>query len=148
MGHPGISLTGKRFGRLVVIGRDLSNTSKHDRYWLCKCDCGNTKSVTTGHLTSGTVRSCGCIKKEMAIERIVKACSKNIRHGEAGTKLYYVWNCMRQRCGNPKSPSYKYYGGKGVQVCDEWKDYENFAQWSRENGFVELMNVSRGNNCL
>ena len=139
----GKELTGMRFGRLTVISRDYSKHNKHDRYWLCRCDCGKEKSVTTGHLTSGTVKSCGCIRKEQSIERFKEAAINNIRHGEAGTRLYEIWNMMRQRCNNPKNSAYKWYGGKGVKVCNEWNDFAIFTKWSRDNGYEDKKGVAR-----
>lgn len=136
-------LTGKRFGRLIVMARERERISKHDVHWLCKCDCGNEKYVTTGHLTSGTVTSCGCLRKEQAIDRFKKAAYDNIRHGNAGSHLYVVWNVMRQRCSNPKNPAYKWYGGKGVKVCEAWNDYCNFEKWAIDNGYVYLEGVAR-----
>ena len=136
-------LVGKRFGRLVVTERELQRRSKHDVFWKCRCDCGAEKYVATGHLTSGTVKSCGCMKREQAIQRAKEAAKDNVKHGEAGTNLYYVWNCMRQRCENPKTRAFRWYGAKGVRVCDEWLDYERFAEWARANGYYEQHDVAR-----
>lgn len=136
-------IKGRRFGRLTVIDRDLSKNSRHDALWLCVCDCGNTKSVTTGHLTCGTVKSCGCLHREISIEHFRKAASENVKHNSCGSNLYNVWNSMRQRCNNPKHPSYKYYGGKGVKICDEWNDFAEFAEWAHRNGYKVIKNVQR-----
>ena len=139
----GADLTGKRFGRLIVIGRDTDNRSKHDHYWLCKCDCGNMKSVTTGHLTAGTVTSCGCLRKERAIKQFQKAAKDKITHGETHTTLYNIWHLMKQRCTNPNASGFKWYGAKGVNVCDEWQEYENFAKWAYSNGYEDIQNLPR-----
>ena len=137
-------LVGQQFGRLVVINKDIEKTNKHDVYWICKCNCGNVKSVTTGHLRSGTVRSCGCIRKEQSIERFKQAAKGNIRHGEAGkTKLYSIWHNMLQRCNNPNGRAYKWYGGKGVKVYRDWYDYKKFADWAYSHGYIEQENVNR-----
>lgn len=136
-------LTGKRFGMLVVVGRCQDSTTNHDTMWTCKCDCGNEKVVTAGHLTCGTVKSCGCLRREVATQRIKQASLNNVKHGAAGSSLYGVWNCMKQRCDNPKNPNYKYYGGKGVRLCKEWYSFENFAEWAFCNGYYEQENVSR-----
>lgn len=147
-------LAGKRFGRLVVIEREKDRISKHDVHWLCQCDCGEKTYVTTGHLTAGTVTSCGCLRKEQAIERFKKAAYDNITHGDTGSDLYYVWHNMKQRCENNKHPGYKYYGAKGIAVCDEWQDYETFAKWANEHGYSnnssvpysEKLSIDRVNN--
>lgn len=136
-------LTGKRFGRLVVIEREKERISKHDVHWLCQCDCGKKKYVTTGHLTAGTVASCGCLKREQAIEKGAIAAKAAIKHGKCGSHLYTVWNVMRQRCNNPKNPGYRWYGGKGVRVCEEWNDFSKFEKWAMENGFVYREGVQR-----
>lgn len=136
-------LTGKRFGRLLVIGRDISRLKAHNIYWMCQCDCGNKKSVATCNLLGGNVQSCGCLRIEQSIERIKQASIANITHGETKTCLYQVWHIMKQRCENPNSPAYKWYGGKGIRVCEEWKDYSEFAKWAYSNGYVDLVGVPR-----
>ena len=136
-------LTGKRFGRLIVIEMEKQRISKNDIHWLCKCDCGKQKFVTTGHLTSGTVKSCGCIKREQAIEKGTIAAKAATKHGMCGSHLYTVWNVMRQRCNNPKNPYYKWYGQKGVKVCEEWNDFSKFEKWATGNGYVYREGVQR-----
>lgn len=137
------NLTGKRFGRLTVLRRDDEKTNKHDTYWLCRCDCGKEKSVTNGHLTSGSVSSCGCLKREESIIHLKKASNVLTKHGKCGSHLYTVWNVMRQRCNNPKNPSYNWYGGKGVKVYSGWDDFAEFEKWALENGYEYLENVPR-----
>ena len=127
---------GKQFGRLTVIEQDKNRKNSHDRYWICKCECGNIKSVTTGHLTAGTVRSCGCIRNEQAIERFKEAASNNVKHNGCNDDLYYIWKGIRQRCNNKKSPAYRWYGAKGVKICDEWDDYSKFKEWAENNGYI------------
>lgn len=137
------NLVGERFGRLTVVSVDKNRPSKHDTFWICRCDCGNEKSVTTGHLTSGTVKSCGCLRKEQAIERFKSASVDNIRHGEATTPLYAVWHSMIQRCENPNSFAFRWYGAKGVNVCKEWHDYRLFSTWAKENGYSDEPSLTR-----
>lgn len=136
-------LIGKRFGRLIVIEKGIPTRGEHGTVWKCKCDCGNEKYVTTGNLNGGTVRSCGCLRREQAVKRFRDAAKKNIKHGEAGSKLYGIWHCMIQRCDNPKNPVYRWYGAKGVSVCEEWHNYEVFAKWAHSHGYVELKDVPR-----
>lgn len=135
--------TGLRFGRLFVVEVDKIKTNKHDTYWKCVCDCGKEKSVTTGHLTAGTVTSCGCLRKEQAIERFRQAAIDNIKHGKCDTHLYKVWDVMRQRCNNPNNPGYRWYGKKGVKVCEEWNEFSKFEKWAFENGYEYNSNVPR-----
>ena len=136
-------LTGQRFGRLEVIGMESERRSKHDIYWICRCDCGAEKAVTTGHLTSGTVSSCGCLRREQSIYRFKQAAVNNIKHGECGTSLYSVWHSMKQRCENTNNPSFKWYGAKGIKVCDEWREFDKFAEWAYANGFTDRIGAAR-----
>lgn len=114
-----LDLTGKRFTRLTVIkvsGKDAA----HKTLWLCACDCGNESIVAAGNLTSGTSKSCGCLKSDRIKE------TKTI-HGR-GTKdpTYGTWYSMRQRCRNPNNHKYKYYGGRGITVCKRWDAFLDF----------------------
>lgn len=122
-------LTGLRFGRLVVLG--LDKVIKKNRYWLCKCDCGNVKSIQAAGLKSGATISCGCYRDE--VSRIKK------KHGLSEDKSYYVWAGMRDRCKNKNSPEYKNYGARGIKVCKEWdKSFESFYNWySSQDHFEE-----------
>lgn len=101
--------TGNRYGKLVVLKEIKSRKSRSN--WLCQCDCGNTKEVLTSRLKSGAVRSCGCLAKKNRKE-----------HGLSHSKEYLAWTSMKQRCLNPNDKAYANYGGRGITVCDEWKD--------------------------
>jgi hypothetical protein len=124
-------LTGKKFGRLLVTAERVQHTGKKKCWkWVCICDCGRTTSATTGHLTSGDVRSCGCL-------RIETAAKISVTHGMASrggdrTKEYRAWAHMLQRCYNPNDKSYPDYGGRGIRVCEEWK--HDFVSFYREIG--------------
>ncbi len=119
-----LNLTGHKFERLSVIeehGRD-----KHGFViWKCICDCNKVILVSGTNLKSGHTKSCGCYKNERTVERLTK-------HGRASTKnndsrkVYAIWASMKARCSNPNNISYHYYGGRGIQVCDRWKTFENF----------------------
>lgn len=124
VGRPAIDLTGKRFGKLTVLNRETNEPRKHAR-WRCKCDCGNEVIVLSHSLIGGGQRSCGCLLVEM-----------HYTHGKSGTRLYAVWNCMKQRCGNPNNRNFKEYGGRGIKVCQEWQDsFEAFQEWAMANGY-------------
>lgn len=124
-----INLTGQRFGRYVVIREAPSRYIQgpkylnRNRYWLCQCDCGNTKEVYQGNLTSKKVVSCGCYLKE-------KVRTNNSTHGHTRnygpTPEYNVWSCMKARCLNSSNPSYHRYGGRGIGLCARWLSFENF----------------------
>jgi len=104
-------LAGERFGRLVV----LSLAGRNPRRWLCVCDCGVEKEVRGDNLLSGHTTSCDCLRRE----RVSEATRS---HGMHGTPAYRVWLGMRQRCRDPKRPNWQWYGGRGIQVCERWRD--------------------------
>ena len=129
-------LTGKRFGNLVVIEQTALRASNGSVKWRCKCDCGKEKITAAKNLTSGKVKSCGCLNYE----------TKNAKHGLSDTRLYSVWNAMMSRCYNNNSKSYKCYNGRGIAVCDEWHDPKTFVEWSIKNGFKEGLTIDRKDN--
>lgn len=127
-------LTGKRFGRLTVLSRApdrVQNSGRHRVMWNCVCDCGNKRVVYGDNLKKGVTQSCGCYQKELQS-------AKQKTHGETETKLYAVWCSMKARCFRDTTTHYKYYGGRGITVCNEWvSSYEAFREWSYENGYYE-----------
>ena len=131
-----IDLTGKRFGRLVVMKRVKNSKSGRAR-WLCQCDCGNQKEIVGTNLTFCGTKSCGCILKEKKTEE------KTI-HGETGIRLYKIWLNMKNRCYNSKTQSFQYYGGKNIKVCKEWKNnYTEFRNWALQNGYNNDLSIDR-----
>ena len=130
-------LTGKKINMLTVIKRVGSDKNGKALY-ECKCDCGNIKTMTAGDLKSGRVVSCGCHAKTF-LDDLHK---NNIVHGLCNERIYHVWNGMLQRCENPNSKAYKDYGGRGIKVCQEWHEIENFYKWAYNNGYDE--NAKRG----
>lgn len=125
-----IDLSGERYGRLLIIKR--VGTKHRSPLWLCECECGNTTQVNTRSLRSGNTSSCGCIHSEQLAERN----RENRIHGDADSRLYGVWHGMKQRCYDVNRKDYPNYGGRGVVVCDEWKnDYGAFQKWAIKNGY-------------
>lgn len=123
-------LTGQRFGRLVVLGRNGSDKWKNVT-WSCKCDCGNDVVVSGSYLRNGETKSCGCLQKEIAKKRMST-------HGCTKTRLYRVWAGIKSRCYNPNSCNYQYYGAKGVEMCELWKNnFDAFKEWAFNNGYDE-----------
>ena len=114
------SLVGKKFGRLLVV-HDLGIDKHSDNFWKCSCSCGKFSKVRTSHLTSGATKSCGCLRMEF---RFIHGHSR--RSGRS--RVYQVWSSMIQRCSNEKNQKYKYYGGRGIEVCDGWKKFVNFLE--------------------
>lgn len=105
-------LTGKRFGRLVVLS--FAGMKKHKSCWNCKCDCGQMHITVARSLIRGRTKSCGCWHKEAV------GC-RSYRHGGTGTAEYRIWGDMIRRCTSPSTSAYKHYGGRGITVCDRWR---------------------------
>ena len=115
-------LTGQRFGRLLVIGPNYF--SKGTTYWICQCDCGSIKRFAAQNLKRGASNSCGCLNKELIINR---STVHGMRRRKHTTQEYTVWCNIRQRCNDQNSISYKYYGARGISVCERWiNSFENF----------------------
>ena len=123
-------LTGQKFGELTVIQRAENQSKK--TVWLCKCDCGNIVKVVSANLISGNTKSCGCLK-----------ITKNTKHGDYKSKLYHIHHSMFCRCYNHKDMAYKWYGAKGITVCEEWKEYSKFKEWATHNGYKEGLSIDR-----
>lgn len=132
-------LTGKRFGKLVVL-RLGEKRSGRKTYWLCQCDCGNLKEVRSDGLK--VIRSCGCLKKEQDKINL----TANHSHKDSHTVLHNTWIRMKQRCENPENSRYERYGGRGITVSDEWQNYPTFRKWSLDNGFSPELTIERIDN--
>lgn len=115
-----IDIKGKVFGRLTVL-EEAGKNKGGDLKWLCLCECGNKKAILGYNIKSGHTKSCGCITKERLKE-------KNTTYGLSSHPLYNTWKGMQARCLNPSTPKYKYYGGRGVTVCEKWLDINNFIK--------------------
>ena len=100
--------------------------------WECRCDCGTVDEWKLGALCSGNTKSCGCLQSEIASRNLKKIHSHSIKHGNSRRKkwsgAYRSWSAMLTRCENPKSKSYSYYGERGITVCEEWHQFENFLR--------------------
>ena len=113
-----IDRTGQRYGCLTALER-------HGKRWLCQCDCGKQKSILTSHLVSGATRSCGHLISDATRKR----CTKHGRKTRASADpTYSSWCAMWTRCTNPNQSAWANYGGRGIKVCDRWKDFEAFLQ--------------------
>lgn len=111
-------LSGQRFGRWTVIEFIGVGPTR----WLCKCDCGVVRSVEAGNLKKGVSVSCGCFAIEGKRAR-------KLRHGRSGTTMHIIWSGMKSRCYNKNEPAYKNYGGRGIRMCDRWRNsFEAFLE--------------------
>lgn len=123
-------LSGRKFGRLTVKEFARAGNNRQS-IWRCECDCGNFVEVSRNRLLSGHTKSCGCLGT----------------HGGKGTRLYNIWRGMKQRCFNPNNRQYNDYGGRGITVCDEWKnDFPAFRDWALTHGYRDDLSIDRINN--
>lgn len=129
------SILGRKLGRLLVL--DFAEKDKSGHTLLrCRCECGNEVVVSRSNLTSGATTSCGCARRDIVS-------TLKTTHGGKGTRLYRVWQGMLERCENPKHISYGLYGGRGISVCDIWReDYASFREWALSAGYD--VNAKRG----
>lgn len=121
---------GLKFSSLTILDvwRDKD---KKETMCKCLCDCGNTHITYLHKVKSGAIKSCGCN-------------SGNHKHDLCGTRIYRIWQAMKQRCLNPNTCNYKYYGGRGVVVCDEWiNDIKSFHTWAVNNGYADDLTIDR-----
>lgn len=109
-----IDLTNQRFGKLFVVERS-ENRGDYRSHWVCKCDCGTMKIVSSSHLRGGTTRSCGCSRM-----------THGQTTGRTKSKAYSIWATMIQRCTNKNRAVWKYYGERGIIVCERWLEFANF----------------------
>lgn len=113
-----VDFTNVRVGKLTVIER-TNSTKRGESRWVCKCDCGGSIVLTRRQLQKGRIDNCGCVSKP----------HHNATHGYSNTPLYNHWKAMLYRCENPKNQAYKYYGQRGITVCEEWHDFMKFKAW-------------------
>lgn len=114
-----VDLVGQKFGKLTVLGRS-SQTSLSGAMWRCVCTCGATADVASLKLRRGKTKSCGC-------HRAAATGDRSRTHGMSkNSRTYRTWKEMRQRCNNPNSDGYRWYGAKGVSICPRWDSYALF----------------------
>lgn len=130
-------LTGKRFGMLSVIKRsDERSNKKAYALWDCICDCGNKKTVPSMYLQNGHTTSCGCLSKESRRRISGFNVSKH--------PIYKKYQGMIYRCENKNARNYKNYGGRGISICDEWRnDFMSFYNWSINHGYKKGLTIDR-----
>lgn len=121
-------LTNLSFGKLTVLHSERTSNGQYG--WLCRCECGNTLVVRTTDLTRGHTRSCGCTRT----------------HGLSRTPLYDTWYNILRRCCMKSSKDYPLYGGRGITICEEWKDYPVFYNWAITHGYKEGLTIDRIDN--
>lgn len=144
-------MIGETFGSLAIIGIASPYVRKNghkETVFMCRCKiCGKEKPVRRCSLVSGLTKSCGCLHRQELV-------SRNTKHGllirgTENRKLLNVFSQMHSRCENPKAKNYKYYGGNGITVCDEWNTFEQFYGWAVESGYkpglwIDRIDCSKG----
>lgn len=134
---------GERFGRLMLTGYSfvLGVSGYRRRTVEAICDCGEIRMYVFDYLQQGSTRSCGCLKRDL--ERMFP---HRVTHNLSKHPLFKVYNGMKERCINPNHNRYEYYGGKGIKVCDEWRDdFKTFYDWAVVNGYRKGLTIDRKN---
>lgn len=133
-----IDITGQRFGRLVAVEYVGRNTDRKSLFRF-KCDCGGEKIATGRYARSGKTQSCGCLRND----RVKEACTT---HGASNTRIHRIWNAMHRRCKEPSYKAYEHYGGRGINVCDDWTTFPPFQEWAMANGYADTLTIDRIDN--
>ena len=121
---------GMIFGHYQII--EESAREKSNRMFIVQCICGNKRTVILDNLLRGKAKSCGCMRG---------------KHYKSYHPIYTMWKHIKQRCLNPNDKMYKYYGGRGIKICQEWiNDFEAFYNWVITNGYVKGLTIDRKNN--
>lgn len=142
-------LTGQRFERLYVIG--VADDGQRKTSYIVQCDCGTIKKARADGLLSGRIKSCGCLHQELlrknAENAPMRIKCKETGHKVGGTRLYHIWQGMKNRCYKETDARYSRYGKRGISVCDSWKnDFLSFYDWSMENGYADDLTIDRIDN--
>lgn len=134
-----IDLSGQRFGKLTAL-RFIGRVNKHSMF-MCICDCGKETIVTSNNLRRNHTTSCGCESSKKTMGK------RSITHGLSKHPLFKMWCYMRNRCYWDKHNRFEHYGGKGITVCDEWRDdFEPFYLWAINNGWKKGLSIDRREN--
>lgn len=134
---------GKRFGRLTVVDFVHAEPPYRGWLWVCKCDCGNTRTLMVGDVKGGKTRSCGCLHDEVCSKKASK-----FKHSvKDHARLYSIYNGIKKRCYNENESRYKDYGLRGIKMCESWLNsvdgFDNFVEWSMANNYTEDMTIDR-----
>lgn len=130
------TLIGQKYGKLTVI----KVADEGRKRYVCQCDCGNTIILVPSRIKR--YKSCGCYEKENL--RIISKSA--LTHGKTNTRLYGTWCRMKDRCYNPNIEHYDCYGGRGITICEEWKNnFQAFYDWSMANGYRDDLSIDRIN---
>lgn len=135
-----IDMVGVKFNGCEVIRRAKNKEGVSSAVWECRCFCGKTFDAKGTAIRNGKRSSCGC-------GRSVSLSKRNYKHGGTKTRLFTTWINMRNRCYNEKNDAYERYGGRGIEVCEEWRnDFLSFREWAEENGYNDTLTIDRIDN--
>ncbi|WP_144467655.1 hypothetical protein [Bacillus toyonensis] len=129
------NVVGKKFGKLTAIKEFKGGHSK-PRTILCRCECGNEKVVCKSSLILRKTQSCGCLRKYNSVKH-------NLRY----TRIYTIWASMVQRCTDENASNYNRYGGRGISVCNRWKEFLNFYE-DMKDSYSDSLSIDRIDNNL
>lgn len=129
---------GKQFGYWTVISPAKGKSRK--KAYLCECKCGNRKIVNADTLKLGTSKSCGCFHKEDMTKRLTT-------HGQTGNRIMTIYYNIKNRCYCKNNNRFSDYGGRGIKMCDEWKNNSSsFVDWSYSHGYADNLTIDRIDN--
>ena len=132
-----LDLINKKFGKWIVLQKTEKRTKNGQVLWKCKCECGNVRNVSGSNLKNGGSTQC----------KSCQVSQSNKTHNLAYHPLYYVWKNIKNRCNNPKSKLYKWYGQRGINLCKEWTiSFKDFYDWCMKNGYDKTLELDRINN--
>jgi len=138
---------GIKINELTIIGFEKIQRGRSTCWnWICRCSCGTIKSIPPLRVLNGNTTSCGCLKRNRIIEYNN---TEKIKHGYARSgknrnRLYTIWCGVKSRCLNVKSHDYENYGGRGISICDEWKNsFEAFKEWATNSGYNDTLSLDR-----
>lgn len=134
---------GTKFGKLTILedlGMILQKSGKKRHFVRCLCDCGTIKDINWYDLKNGKIKSCGCFFKRMISDlgkKITKERNGNPKHNLCHTDLYKKYHQIKGECYNKNNVKYENFGGRGIKICNDWMNFENFYKWAKENGYSE-----------
>lgn len=154
---PTLLPAGEVFGRLTATEyfefRTRPSDGRNRTYQKFVCACGNVVWTIPSTVKSGNTRSCGCLNtdtvknRKISVTRVrngeTQVFTRDRNHGESKTRLYRKWKSMHARCTNPKYRAWKWYGGKGIRVCEEWADWSTFKEWAIDAGYIDGLELDR-----
>lgn len=144
-----LDLIGKRYGRLTVLVKNPVSSPSNNTRWDCVCDCGRVTTVIGSKLVNGHTSSCGCFHEEQFR-------ASTLKHGMSSTPEYNIWCGIKDRCYNSRNEAYQRYGGRGITMCDRWREsfqnfYDDMGGKPSENHSIERLDNDKGyssDNCV